>query len=54
MVVSTTAIKEARHNKKSAKRLRDTMPDPVAARFSSLPASMALIVPAKADTFVPN
>jgi hypothetical protein len=27
MVVSTTAMKEARHNKKSARRLRDTMPD---------------------------
>jgi hypothetical protein len=40
-------MKEATHNKKSARHLCEAVPDPVAARFCSPLAFMALIYPLK-------
>jgi hypothetical protein len=43
MVVSKTAMKGAPHNKKSARRLREAVPEPVTARLCSPPDFIALI-----------
>jgi hypothetical protein len=42
MVVSTTAMKEARHNRKSARRFRGAEPDTVAGSSSLFLALMVL------------
>lgn len=43
MVVSKTAMKGAPHYKKSARRLREAVPEPVTARLCSPPDFIALI-----------